>query len=131
MAVSDLETALAVADSTPDDALVTGALLKAADLVGLRAKELAPIIGVSESGLSRMRSGNAVLQPGTKGFELALLVLRVLRSAAALFHSDFIYVGAWLRAEHDDLTPTPLACMRSVTGLIEVADHLDYYRGRA
>ena len=116
---------------TADDGrLVTGAILKAAELVGIRPAELSRMLGVSESKISRMKSGSAALKPGAKEFELALLVLRVFRSAGALYGADFAYISDWLRAGHLDLKPTPLERMQTVSGVVDVANYLDYFRGR-
>ena len=59
--------------STADQAAVlTKATLRAAAQLGLTNKLLATVIGVSEATVSRMRSGDYMLQRGQKPFELAV-----------------------------------------------------------
>ena len=74
------------ASSAPDEAsVVSKALLRAAEALGLSSAELAEIIGTSESTLSRVRNRKRGPIPlGTKEGELALLFLRVFRSLDAL-----------------------------------------------
>jgi len=72
------------ASTAPDEAtVVSKALLRAAEVLGLSSTELAGIIGTSESTLSRVRNRKRGPIPlGTKEGELALLFLRVFRSSA-------------------------------------------------
>ena len=59
-------------DPRADGALVTKAALRAAERLALSNKELARILGLSESTVSRMSAGNYALAPEQKPYELAL-----------------------------------------------------------
>jgi len=119
------------ASTTPDEAaVVSKALLRAAELLGLSSTELAGIIGTSESTLSRVRNRKRGPIPlGTKEGELALLFLRVFRSLDALVGGNAAHAKAWLRAENRHVGGVPLRRMKKIEGLVDVAEYLDAMRG--
>lgn len=123
---------MSIAVSTvPDEAaVVSKALLRAAEALGLSASELAGIIGTSESTLSRIRNGKRGPLPlGTKEGELALLFLRVFRSLDALVGGNEAHARAWLHAQNHHVAGVPLQRMKSIEGLVDVAEYLDAMRG--
>ena len=120
-----------VASIVPDEAsVVSKALLRAAEALGLSSSELAGIIGTSESTLSRLRHRKRGPIPlGTKEGELALLFLRVFRSLDALVGGNESHAKAWLRAENHHVGGVPLRRMKKIEGLVDVAEYLDAMRG--
>lgn len=117
------------ATAKPESAAVlTKAVLRAAAHLGLTNKALAPVIGLSEATLSRMRTGDYLLQPGGKSFELAVLFVRFYRSLDAIVGGDDAVAGAWLRNENTALGSEPLALIRTVPGLVNVIQYLDARR---
>jgi transcriptional regulator with XRE-family HTH domain len=110
-------------------AVLTKALLAAADRLGVRQRQLAAIIGTSEASISRLASGRTV-SPATKEGELALLFLRLYRSLDALVGGDDAAARAWLNAENVHLAGIPAKRIASVEGLIDVIRYLDGMRGR-
>ncbi|MBW1762270.1 MAG: DUF2384 domain-containing protein [Deltaproteobacteria bacterium] len=123
---------MSVATSTaPDEAsVVSKALLRAAEALGLSSSELAGIIGTSESTLSRLRHRKRRPIPlGTKEGELALLFLRVFRSLDALVGGNELHAKAWLRADNHHVGGVPLRRMKKIEGLVDVAEYLDALRG--
>ena len=120
-----------IASSAPDEAtVVSKALLRAAETLGLSSAELAGIIGTSESTLSRVRNRKRGPIPlGTKEGELALLFLRVFRSLDALVGGNEAHARAWLRAENHHVGGSPLRRMKKIEGLVDVAEYLDAMRG--
>lgn len=109
-------------------AVVTKALLRAAELLGVNARELSDIIGVSEAGVSRMRKGALTLEPGTKPYELAVLFIRLFRSLDAVTGGDEAIARAWLRNQNAVLRETPARAIGKVAGLVGVIDYLDARR---
>jgi hypothetical protein len=109
-------------------AVVTKAVLKAADRLGFTNKALAAIIGVSEATVSRMRAGNHRLQEKQKPFELAVLLVRLYRSLDAIVGGDDTVAGAWLRNRNAVLGTEPLAAIQTVPGLVNVIQYLDARR---
>lgn len=111
-----------------DGAVVTKALLRAADRLGVPQKAVSRIIGVSEATVSRMQSGRVTLSPEDKPFELAALFVRLFRSLDATVGGDEAAARAWLTSENLALGGVPLALIQSVTGLVDVVAYLDSRR---
>jgi hypothetical protein len=107
---------------------VTKAVLRAAERLGLSNKELARILGLSESTLSRMNAGSYTLAPEQKPYELALLLVRLYRSLDSIVGGDAAAARAWLRAENSALGTTPLSHIMSIAGLTETIAYLDARR---
>jgi len=121
---------LAVSPVLDEAAVVSKALLRAAEALGLSSAELAEIIGTSESTLSRLRTRKRGPIPlGTKEGELALLFLRVFRSLDALVGGNEAHAKAWLHAENHHVGGVPLRRMKKIEGLVDVAEYLDAMRG--
>jgi transcriptional regulator with XRE-family HTH domain len=120
-----------VASITVDEAaVVSKALLRAAEALGLSSADLAQIVGTSESTLSRIRNRKRGPIPlDTKEGELALLFLRVFRSLDALVGGNESHARAWLRADNHHLGTVPLSRMKKIEGLVDVAEYLDAMRG--
>lgn len=119
------------ASSVPDEAtVVSKALLRAAQVLGLTSTELAEIIGTSEATLSRLRHRKRGPIPlGSKEGELALLFLRVFRSLDALVGGNAAHAKAWLRADNHHVAGVPLLRMKKIEGLVDVVEYLDAMRG--
>jgi transcriptional regulator with XRE-family HTH domain len=118
------------------DAVVTKALLRAADALGLSQKELARTVGVSEATISRISRPRAergvpptLVATARKEGELALLLLRVFRSLDALLGGDAQKVRAWFAAENAHLGGIPKERVQTAEGLVTVALYLDAMRG--
>jgi transcriptional regulator with XRE-family HTH domain len=123
---------MATAASTAVDeaAVVTKALFRAAEALGLSSAELAEIIGASESTLSRVRNHKRGPIPlRSKEGELALLFLRIFRSLDALVGGNEATARAWLEADNQHLRGVPLERMKKIEGLVDVAEYLDAMRG--
>ena len=122
--------AIAASNAVDEASVVSKALLRAAEALGLSSSELAGIIGTSESTLSRLRHRKRGPIPlGTKEGELALLFLRVFRSLDALVGGNESHAKAWLRAENHHVGGVPLRRMKKIEGLVDVAEYLDAMRG--
>jgi transcriptional regulator with XRE-family HTH domain len=118
-------------DPRADGALVTKAALRAAERLGLSNKELARILGLSESTVSRMSAGAYALAPEQKPYELALLFVRLYRSLDSIVGGDQAVAKAWLRAGNSALGDAPLARIMSIAGLVETIAYLDARRALA
>lgn len=106
------------------------ATLRAADLLGLTQAELAPILGVSRATVSRIASGDHLLAPGQKSWELAALFVRLFRSLDALVGSNEAQARAWLDSENAGLGGVPRKLIPTAEGLVRVVQYLDAARGR-
>jgi transcriptional regulator with XRE-family HTH domain len=109
-------------------AVLTTAALRAADRLGLSGRQLAEIVGVSEATVSRWKRGESLLEPGSKPFELAALLVRAFRSLDAITGGDEAVARRWLAAPNTALGARPVERMAQVQGLVDVAAYLDARR---
>lgn len=121
----------AIAQSLPSpESVLSAAVLKAAELLGINQSTLAKILGVSPATVSRLGSGNYRLSPmREKEWDFAVLFVRVFRSLDALVgHGD--NARAWLHAHNKALNARPIELLVKTEGLVRVLNYLDAHRGR-
>ena len=111
-----------------ENAVLTKATLRAADLLDITARMLASVIGVSEATVSRMRRQEFLLERGTKPFELAVLFVRLFRSLDAIVGGDETVARAWLKNTNTAFDGSPLEKILTITGLVDVIAYLDSRR---
>lgn len=121
----------AQADEPSPGRVVTKAAFRAANRLGLSSRALARCLGVSEATASRIRHGTYTLEPDSKPFELAVLLIRVFRSLDAIVGGDAEVAKAWMRNDNRALQGVPKDLVTSVSGLTHVLAYLDARRARA
>ena len=109
--------------------VLTRAVLRASDILGLAQKELAGVLGVSAASLSRLYKGARLIDPRSKEGEIAVLFLRVFRSLDALMGGSQEKSRQWLHAENVHLGGIPVRLIETVPGLVHVVEYLDAMRG--
>lgn len=109
-------------------AVVTKAVLRAGERLGLSSKALGRTLGLSEATVSRMRHGKYVLAQDAKAFEVAVLVLRLFRSLDAIVAGDESAARAWLQQDNAALGGAPIAIIQTLPGLVNVVGYLDSRR---
>lgn len=117
-----------IARSCEAGAVLTKAVLGAADRLGLSGRQLAEIVGVSEATVSRWKRAESLLEPGSKPFELAALLVRAFRSLDAITGGDEAVARRWLVAPNTALAARPVERMANVQGLVDVTTYLDARR---
>jgi hypothetical protein len=122
-------SALPAAKPAPNRVL-TGAVLRAADLFEITQSLLAQILGLSAASVSRMANGGYELDRDKKEWELAALFVRLFRSLDALVGSNDENARLWLTGPNHALNGRPLDLIRSAEGLVRVVQYLDAARGR-
>ena len=113
---------------SPEAAVITKAVVNAADHFGLNARTLSAVLGVSEATISRMKRQDYLLERGSKPFELAILLVRLFRSLDAIVGGDEAVARQWLRNANTALGATPLEKIVSISGLTDVLAYLDARR---
>lgn len=111
-----------------ENAVLTKATLRAAEMLDITARVLASVIGVSEATVSRMRRQEFLLERGTKPFELAVLFVRLFRSLDAITGGDETVARAWLKNPNTALGDVPLEKIPTIAGLLDVIAYLDSRR---
>jgi len=110
--------------------VLTSAVTRIAELWNLSNGKLAAILGLSPATVSRLRHGQARLDPASKSFEAGQFLLRLFRSLDALLGSDDDAARRWLEADNLDLGGKPIDQVDTMRGLIELCDYVDFYRAR-
>jgi len=123
-------TSANIASSTERSAVVSKAASRAADWLGLTNAALARTIGVSEATASRLKAGTYVLEPSTKPYELALLLIRLFRGLDAVVGGDEASSRSWMVAVNRALGGVPRDLVQTVTGLLAAVDYVDAARAR-
>jgi transcriptional regulator with XRE-family HTH domain len=111
-------------------AVLSKAVVRSAQLLGLSQQQLAGVIGVSPATVSRLVAGNYVLSAErAKEWELARLFVRLFRSLDALWGHD-TQAKIWLTSPNLALAARPMELLNTVEGLVRVVAYLDAARGR-
>lgn len=114
--------------TTKDDSvLISKAACRAADSLGLKRREFAYAIGVSEPTISRLKTGKSALQDNNSR-ELALMLIRVYRNCFALLGGDKSAIHCWLKAPNKHLQQrSPLQLMQGIEGMTMLVRYLDTF----
>lgn len=110
--------------------VLTKAVLKAADILGLNQMALARVLGVSASTVTRMRASQYQLEKNSKGWELATLLVRLYRGLDVIMASDETALRAWMQGPNTDLHAAPAALIANITGLVQTVAYVDAHRAR-
>lgn len=117
------------ANSSPQfvpGAVLSKSVFRASQALGLSGAELATVIGVSPSSVSRLNDGQYTLRG--KPFELAACLVRIFRSLDAIVHGDSASMKAWMVNQNTHLNSTPKDEVKSAQGLVRVMNYLDAAR---
>jgi len=109
--------------------VLTKATVRVANQLGLGQAELAKVLGISPSTVSRMFKGDWQIPEEAKTWELAAMLVRVFRSLAAVVGGNEKHVQEWFRAENLHLRGVPANLVFKIEGLTRVAGYLDAMRG--
>ncbi|MET0529556.1 MAG: antitoxin Xre-like helix-turn-helix domain-containing protein [Microvirga sp.] len=123
-----MATLVAHATGPRDGAIVSKAAIRAAERLGVSQRDLGAIIGVSESTVSRIKTGDFPLDRDPKAFELSLLFVRLYRSLDAIVGGDTQAAASWLKSFNTALDARPIDAIQSITGLVNVIGYLDSRR---
>ncbi|WP_271103649.1 antitoxin Xre/MbcA/ParS toxin-binding domain-containing protein [Pseudomonas tohonis] len=111
------------------DAVLAKALLNTREQLGLTQQQLADIVGVHRTAITRWADSGGI-RPQSKTGELALLLIRAYRALFALFGGNLEDMRHFLRTENRHLGAVPLELMGQVQGLVRVVEYLDAIRGK-
>ncbi|XZG68973.1 antitoxin Xre-like helix-turn-helix domain-containing protein [Chitinibacteraceae bacterium HSL-7] len=119
--------------AVPDAAVVlTKAMLRAADALGVSKTLLARILLVSPSTVTRIAQPGGQLNPKSGEWDRATAFIRIYRSLAGLLEGDIAAMKTWLTSHNHDLGDAPLHLIETGGGgsLYNICAYLDSYRGR-
>ena len=121
-------SALEQAHPTPDSVLAK-ALFNAADQLGLKQANLAAVLGVHRTAISRLKQ-NPSIEPTSKQGELALLLIRIARALFALTGGDKEWIRHFMQTPNKVTAGTPAQQIETIQGLITVLQFVDAIRGK-
>ncbi len=110
-------------------AVLAKAVLKAAEQLGLKQAELAAVLGIHRTAVSRLRQTPS-LDPDSKAGELALLLIRVARSLYALTGGDEVWIRHFMRTPNKLTGGVPAQQIAHIQGLVAVLQFVDAMRGK-
>ena len=113
-----------------EEVVLTKAICNLSKFYSLTGKDLSKIIGISESGASRIVQGTKLISPYTKEGELALLLLRIYRSLNAMVGNNHEKAKLWLNSDNKYFRNKPIEEIQTIAGLIAVLNYLDAMRGK-
>lgn len=109
-------------------AVLSKAVARAAERLDVSKSLLAKVLGVSPPTITRLYSGNYLLDQGRKEWDFALLFVRVFRSLDSIV-GDEATARKWLSSENRGLNARPIELIRNTEGLVRVVQYLDASRG--
>ncbi len=122
-------TAVAKSANAQAPAVLSKAVGRAAQRLGITRALLSKVLGVSAATITRLYAGDYQLEPNRKEWELALLFVRAFRSLDSIVGED-LAARAWLGSENHGLNARPIELISQTEGLVRVVQYLDAYRGR-
>lgn len=117
-----------IAHNPAPAAVLSKAVARAAERLGLPRATLARILGVSAPTISRLYQGSYLLDARRKEWELAVLLVRIFRSLDSIV-GDQDTARQWLRSDNLSLNGRPIDLLLHTEGLVRVAHYLDASRG--
>jgi len=108
-------------------AVLTKAVARAAAQLGLSKGLLARVLGLSPATITRIYSGDYLLDASRKEWEFALLLVRLFRSLDSIV-ADEASARTWLASENSGLNGRPLELITQTEGLVRVVHYLDASR---
>ena len=109
-------------------AVLSKAVARAAERLDVSKSLLAKVLGVSPPTITRLYSGNYLLDQNRKEWDFALLFVRVFRSLDSIV-GDESTARKWLNSENRGLNGRPIELIRNTEGLVRVVQYLDASRG--
>ncbi len=109
-------------------AVLSKAVARAAERLGISRSLLAKVLGVSPSTITRLYAGDYKLEQNRKEWEFALLFVRAFRSLDSIVGEEST-ARKWLNSENRGLNARPIELISKTEGLVRVVHYLDASRG--
>ena len=105
------------------------ALINVAEQLDLKQAQVAAILGVHRTAISRLKN-NPELDPASKQGELALLLIRMHRALYALTGGDTEWIRHFMNTPNRVTGGIPVQQIESISGLVTVLQFVDAIRGK-
>ncbi len=110
--------------SSDSAAVLTRAVVRAAEWLEISQQRLAKILGLSSNKVSRLRLGSYPLDPRLQEWDHAKLLVRLFRSLNSVV-SDIESARIWLNSDNNALDARPIDLLSCTEGLVRVVQYLD------
>ena len=107
---------------------LTKAVRRSAERLQISKALLASILGLSPATISRLYSGEYILDQKRKEWDFALLFVRAFRSLDSIVNNDET-ARVWLNNQNLALNARPIDLIKQTEGLVRVVQSLDTSRG--
>ena len=108
--------------------VLSKAVARAAERLNVSRSQLAKVLGVSPSTVTRLYAGDYQLEQHRKEWEFALLFVRMFRSLDSIVGEEST-ARKWLNSDNRGLNGRPLDLINNTEGLVRVVHYLDASRG--
>ncbi|MES2538416.1 MAG: XRE family transcriptional regulator [Pseudomonadota bacterium] len=108
--------------------VLSKAVKRASERLGISQATLAKVIGLSPATVSRLFNGEYLLDRNSKQWEFAVLFIRIFRSLDSIVGNEET-ARRWIRGENPGLNGRPIELMEHAEGLVRIAHYLDASRG--
>ena len=119
---------LPAAESLSAPTVLSKAVARAGERLGISRSLLARVLGVSPATVTRLYAGEYTLEAKRKEWEFALLFVRLFRSLDSIV-GDGSAAITWLNSENRGLNGRPIDLICTTEGLVRVVHYLDASRG--
>jgi uncharacterized protein (DUF2384 family) len=112
-------------------AVLSQALVEAAQRLALGPTEMGQIVGVSQPTASRLLQGGYSIRETGKEWELSAHLVRLYRSLFSLVGGDDTLARGWLRSSNTAFSgQKPIDVIKRIDGLLHACEYLDAHRAR-
>ncbi len=111
------------------EVVLAKAVLRASEQLGLKQAELAAVLGIHRTAVSRLKQ-KPCLDPKSKQGELALLLIRIARALVALTGGDQVWIVHFMRTPNRVTRGVPAQQLESIQGMMLVLQFVDAIRGK-
>lgn len=122
------DTATAGEQTANAAVVLSKAVARAAERLGVSRALLAKVLGVSPATITRLHAGDYQLEQHRKEWEFALLFVRLFRSLDSIVGEEKT-ARAWLNSDNKALNARPIELISQTEGLVRVVHYLDAARG--
>lgn len=105
------------------------AVINSADELDINANDLATILGMHRTSLSRIKT-KMEIDPDSKTGELSLLFVRIYRSLYALSGGETKTMRLFLKSKNQVTGGIPQEQMKTIVGMVNVLQFVDALRGK-
>ena len=120
----------ALAKPSPDRKVVLAtAVLNAAEQLDLKQSQLAAVLGMHRTAISRMKN-KPELDPESKQGELAVMLIRIYRALFSLMDGDLEWMRHFMQSHNKVTKGVPREQIQTVVGLMSVLQFVDAMRGK-